>query len=292
MSVVHGAVPVTVIDADHRGLSFGLGEVWEYRSYLLHLARREIKGRYRATSLGHMWLFIRPLMEMATYVLIFGLVLGLKSSTIPYPMHVYSGVVVWIFFQSSGVRASSSLTGARALLDKVFFPRLIVPLVQIGANALDLLIASGLIIGLIAYYWFLGPLIFGTPAFVPSPRWAVLIFPLFFVMLLTITTGFSLLMAAWQVYSADVGMIVPVLLRLGMYFTPVIYPLSRVPEAYRDVYLLNPMAVILEGLRWTVFGTASPPALYILWAGAVSLGLLIWGLWAFRKTERTIVDIL
>jgi lipopolysaccharide transport system permease protein len=231
-------------------------------------------------------------MEMGVYVLVFGIFLGIKTTVIPYPLHVYSGIIVWIFFQNSAVRGSSSLVGNRALMDKVYFPRLIMPLVQIGANALDMLMAALLVLALIAYYWLVGPLVFGREAFVPDPGWAVLLFPVFVLMLMAFVVGFSLLMAVWQLHSADIGLMLPVLLRLGMYMTPVLYPLSRVPTDYQSIYLLNPMAVILEGLRWTMFGTAAPPMGYVLWAAGASTALLVWGLWAFRQTERTIVDVL
>jgi lipopolysaccharide transport system permease protein len=210
----------------------------------------------------------------------------------PYPLFLYSGLIVWIFVQNSITRAASSLASSRGLMDKIYFPRAIIPLVQIGANALDLLMAGLVILLLVFYYAFIGPALFNTEAYVPRPGYAILLLPAFLLLLALFVVAVALLMAVWQVYSTDVGLVLPVALRLGMYLSPVVYPVERVPAAILPYYFLNPVAVILESFRWTLFGSSPPPLPHVLWTVGLTLILLVVGLATFRRVERSMVDIL
>lgn len=284
------AQPTRVIEAGRVEAGALLAELWEYRAYFLYLLNREIKGRYRPTSLGRLWLFIRPLMEMGVYALIFGVFLGVKSAHMPFPLYLYSGVIVWIFLQNSLTRGAASLAGSRPLMDKIFFPRMIVPMIQVGANALDLCVAGLVIVLLVVWYALLHPIFWGGDPFIPSPGWALLAFPVFVLFLLAFVTASSLLMAVWQVYASDVGLILPVALRMLMYMSPVLYPATRIPEWLLPYFYLNPMAVLLDGIRWSLFGSPPPPMPQTIAAGIEVILMLLIAVLVFRRTERNMID--
>lgn len=283
---------VLVIARGRFDWSLGLGEVWQYRSYLLHLLMREIRGRYRPTSFGQLWLFIRPVSEMLVYALVFGVLFGIRTAEMPYPLFLYSGIILWIFLMSSVVRAGSSLAASRGLMDKIYFPRMIVPLVHVSANALDFCMAA-LVIGLLViYYAVAGPIVFGTAPFVPRPGWAILLLPAFVALLLAFVVAISLLIAVWQVYSSDVALALPVVLRLMMYLSPVVYGIDRIPAQFRPYYEMNPISVMLHGFRWSLLGGTPPPLPQTLFAVALTVILLVMALLTFRRVERTMVDVL
>ena len=283
---------VLVIARGRFDWSFGLRDVWQYRAYLSHLLAREVRGRYRPTSFGHLWLFIRPLLEMLVYALVFGVLFGVRTAEMPYPLYLYSGLILWIFLMSSVVRAGSSLASSRGLMDKIYFPRMIVPLIQIGANALDFVMAA-LVIGLLVFYYaVISPFAFGSERFLPDPGWAILLLPVFVALLLAFVVATSLLVAVWQVFSADVGLVLPVVLRLMMYLSPVVYSVDHVPAQFRSYYELNPVCILLQGFRWTLLGGPPPRLLPTLLAIGLILALVAIALLAFRRVERSMVDIL
>lgn len=244
-----------------------------------YLVGRDLKGRYRGMSLGWAWIILRPLLEMLTYLLVFGYIIGLRTADIPYPLHIYSGLVAWLFFSGCVVAAASSLGSNRGLMSKVFFPRLIVPLVTIGAGVVDLLVAGSLAVVL-------------AVAYQVSPGWNILALPAFLLLLVLFTLGLGLLLGAVSVDKPDLLMAAPVVLRVWMYLSPIAYPVSLVPERFRELYLLNPFAVIIEGLRSSIAGSAMPSNGSLLYVSLLTALLLFLGLWRFRRTEQRMIDFL
>lgn len=274
-----GGASVTIITSSEGVAGFGLREVLEYFELLRFMIARDLKSRYRPTNLGRMWIFLRPILEMCTYIVIFGYVLGVRTTHVPYPLHIYSGLVFWIMFSSVVSASSTSLASNRHLMSKVYFPRLIVPLVTLGLALMDLLVAGSLLFLLMVVYRI-------------TPALPILALPLFILLLTMLTLGVGLAIAAHSVDSADIGIALPVVLRILMYASPITYPIELVPADFRDLYLLNPFATILEGFRWSLLGTPLPSVGHLVLATLVTGLLLYNGLLRFRQTERRLVDFL
>lgn len=270
---------VTIITSSKGATGFGLPEVWEHFELLRFMISRDLKSRYRPTNLGRMWIFLRPILEMCTYIAIFGYVLGVRTTHIPYPLHIYSGLVFWIMFSSVVSASSTCLASNRHLMSKVYFPRLIVPLVTLGLGLMDLLVAGSLLLLLMVVYRI-------------APGLPILALPLFILLLTMLTLGAGLTVAAYSVDSADIGIALPVALRILMYASPITYPTDLVPAQFRDLYLLNPLATILEGFRWSLLGTPLPSMGHLALATLATGVFLFVGLNRFRNTERRLLDFL
>lgn len=268
-----------VIEPGRTARALGIPDAWEHRHLFQFLVARDLKGRYRGMALGWLWILIRPLLEMLTYLVVFGYIIGLRTADIPYPLHIYSGLVAWLFFSGCVVASASSLAANRGLMSKVFFPRLIIPLVSIGTGVVDLLVAGILVVALAALYRV-------------SPGASILALPAFLLLLVVFTLGVGLLLASASVDKPDVVLAAPVVLRVWMYLSPIAYPVSLVPAQYRELYLLNPFAVIIEGLRASIAGLPLPSSGSLLYVSVLSVLLFLLGLWAFRRTEQRMIDYL
>ena len=263
-------------------------DLWTYRHLVQYLASRELKGRYRAFSLGRAWFLIKPLSEMLVYVLIFGVVLKLHRGSLPYPVHVYTGLIAWLFFSSAASRISNSFNAYRGMMTKVYFPRLVPPIVATVVEAADMGAAFAFGILLMAVY-ILVPGLMG-PDEHAAPGWGLLTLPLWLLLLLIWTTGVGLFAASKSVKHRDVGMILSIVMRVWMYTAPVIYPISYIPERWLWLYRMNPVAVIIEGFRASLTGQALPPLSAIAWTLGAGVFLLCYAVVLYRRTERDIVD--
>jgi lipopolysaccharide transport system permease protein len=268
-----------VIEPGRAARALGIPDAWQHRTLFQFLVARDLKGRYRGTALGWLWILVRPLLEMLTYLTVFGYIIGVRTADIPYPLHIYSGLVAWLFFSGCVLTAAGSLTANRGLMSKVFFPRLIIPLVSIGAGIIDLLVAGTLVVVL-------------ALAYRVSPGMNVVALPAFLLLLVVFTMGVGLLLASASVDSPDLLLAAPVVLRVWMYLSPIAYPVSLVPERFRELYMLNPFTVIIEGLRASVAGIGFPSGRSLFYVSALSALLLLLGLWRFRRTEQRMVDFL
>jgi lipopolysaccharide transport system permease protein len=274
----HTHVPTLVIQPTKGWGRLGLHEVWEYRDLLYFLLWRDIKGRYRQMALGPLWIVLRPLFNMVLFTLIFGKVAKLPSDGIPYPLFTYSALLPWTFFSGAVMGASGSLLGHKDLIAKVYFPRLIVPVVSILSGLVDFTISFIILLGMMVFYGYF-------------PTFAILTIPLYLLVVAATALTVGLWAASWIVHYHDVMEIISYGVRGWMYATPVVYALSIVPERWRTLYRLNPMANVIEGFRWALLGTGeSPDALFLL-STLLVIPFLIAGAFYFRRTERTIVDI-
>jgi len=270
---------IIVVEATSGWRAVDLGELWAYRELLIILAWRDVRVRYRQTVLGILWVLGQPLLTMVLFTLVFNRVARLQSgSAIPYPLFVLSGVVLWTFFSATINRAGNSLIGASYLISKVYFPRLIIPLSNVVVELVDFFVAALLLGALMAWYQVI-------------PTASFLLLPLPIVICGFMAIGFGLWIAALNVEYRDVRVIIPFILQLAMYATPVVYPISALPLRYRRFAELNPMSGVIESFRAAIFGTPFS-RIALVWSAAISVVVMVSGMYYFKRVERRFADIL
>jgi lipopolysaccharide transport system permease protein len=271
-------IPVFRIEPSRGWADLRLRELWEYRELLHFLAWRDVKVRYKQTLLGGTWAIIQPLSAMVIFSLVFGRLAKMPSDGVPYPIFSYAALVPWTFFANGLGQVSNSLVGSANLLKKVYFPRLLIPIAAVLAGLIDFLLAFVVLLAMMLYY---GPL----------PTLNVLWLPLLLLLALLTVLGAGLWLAAMNVQFRDVRHIVPFLIQLWLFATPIVYPSSLLSEPWRTLYGLNPMAGVVEGFRWALLGTDTAPGVMVIFSGLVALGLLIGGAFYFRRMEKTFADV-
>jgi homopolymeric O-antigen transport system permease protein len=270
---------ILVIRATRGWRSIDLPEIWAYRELLLIFAWRDLKVRYRQTLFGALWVMGQPLVTMLIFTLLFGRVARLNVTTaVPYPVFVLSGLLLWNFIAGAIHHVGNSLLGASYLISKAYFPRLVVPLSNVVTNLADFGVAALLLVPVMLWYRFL-----------PGP--GILLAPLLVVLATMFALGVGLWIAALNIEYRDIRIVIPWVLQVAMYVTPVIYPLSALPERYRVLAVVNPVSGIVETFRATLFGTPVPFA-PLLWSVGSSAILLATGAYYFRRVERRFADIL
>lgn len=267
----------SIIEAQKGWLPVNLRELWRYRELSYILAWRDVKIRYKQTVLGAAWAVFQPVISMIVFTVFFGNLVKVPSDNLPYPIFVYAGLLPWTFFANSLASASNSLIGQSNLISKVYFPRLLIPFSTFGAFILDFFISLLIMFIMMLYYGI-------------SPSTSLFIFPVLFVATMATALGMGTLLSALSVAYRDVKYVVPFLIQLWMYATPVIYPVSIVPERWRWLLSLNPMAGLIDGYRSAFLGKPLDwPHLGI--SMATSVVLLLFGLFYFKKVERRFADI-
>jgi len=255
-----------------------LGELWQYRYLFLILVWRILRVRYQQTVIGVAWAVLQPLLLAFVFTVIFGMLANIPTNGQPYPIFVLSGLLVWLFVAQAFTQASTSIVGHAFLVTKIYFPRVILLFAAIAAALVDFCCAFALLVLLMIWYG-IAPSI-GTLFFIP-------------MLLLAILTvfGLSLWMSALYVPYRDVGHLLPFLVQLWMFLSPVIYPTTLLPPKYSFLYALNPIVVVIDTSRWA-FAAGPPPA---NWMVAVSCGmtllLVVSGIWFFRRREPTFADV-
>lgn len=275
-----GRRPVRRIQPSRGLVPVSLGELWRYHELLYYLVWREIKARYKQTYLGIGWAVLRPLVLMVVFAAIFGGLAGIDSGTgAPYPLFLYAGLLPWTYFQSAVTAGSLSLLNNGPLISKAYFPRLYAPLASVCTPLVDF--ALGLVVMLGLFAWYKEP-----------PSWHIVALPLFLLLGLAVALGVGLWVAGAAVRYRDVGFALPFVAQVWMYLTPVVYPVSLVPPRFHWLLALNPMTAVVEGTRWSLIGKPPPSAGALLAGVAVTAFLVVSGLFLFRRTERTIVDLI
>jgi lipopolysaccharide transport system permease protein len=279
-SVSSETLPRIVIEPPKGWVRLDLRGLWEYRELLYFLAWREIKVRYKQTLLGAAWAIIQPVFTMLVFSLFFGKLAKMPSDGIPYPIFTFAALVPWTFFSNAVTQASSSLVNSGHLVSKVYFPRLAIPLAAVFAGAIDFIIAFVLLVLVTT----------GIYGIWPSAK--VLWLPCFFVLAFIIALGVGLWLSAINVQYRDIRYVVPFLMQLWMFATPIAYPTSIVPERWRMLYAMNPMVGVIEGFRWALVGTTEPPTSMVAVSGLVAVVLVASGAVYFRQLERAFADII
>lgn len=271
--------PITVIQPSRGWVSLSLRDLWEYRELLYFLAWRDIKVRYKQTVLGAGWAIIQPVITMIVFSVIFGKFAKIPSDDIPYPIFSFCALLPWNYFAAALARSSGSLVGSAHLISKVYFPRLVIPISSLLAGLVDFAIAFVVLIGLMIWY--------GV-----APTASILWFPAFLLMAVITALGVGLWLGALNVQYRDVQYLVPFLSQIWMFATPVVYPTSMIPEGWRLLYGLNPMAGVVEGFRWALLGKSEGPGPMLALSVAIAMTLLISGALYFRRIERTFADVI
>ena len=269
--------PLVVITPPRGWRSLGLEELWEYRELLSVLAWRDVSVRYKQSIVGVGWVLVQPLASALLFTVIFGHFARLPSDGLPYPVFAYSALLPWNFFSRAFSDTSNSLVGATHLVTKVYFPRLILPLSRVLGGLVDFAVSLLVLALLMGWY--------GV-----RPGWAVLLLPLFLALAGAAALGVGLWLTALHVRYRDVGYVIPFVLQLWMFATPVAYSGAIVPERWRPLYGLNPMVGVVEGFRWALLGTAPPHAAGLAVTAAIELAVLVGGLYYFRRAEQSIAD--
>lgn len=259
--------------------SLGLYDLWEYRELVFFLVVREIQGIYRQTALGVSWIFIRPVINMALLTIVFGGLVKVSSDNLPYPLFSLAALIPWGYFSNAVMRTSRSLVDNTHVISKVYFPRMALPLAAAISGLVDM--AASFMV------FFFVLLLYRMPL-----RASMLWLPV----LILITMAFSLAVGLWlatlSVMYRDVSFAIAFLLQALMYASPIIYSASLVPASLQFVYQLNPMTGLIQGFRWALLGSGEVPGFMFLLSILIILIALISGAFIFRRTERTIVDIL
>lgn len=254
-------------------------ELWRYRDLALQLAARDITVRYRQTALGAAWAVLQPIGFMVVFSLFFGRLAGVSSDGLPYALFSLAGLVPWTFFSTVTTLGADSLVSNEALVSKIYFPRIFLPAGTIAAGLVDLAISFAILI-VVAVIW----------GFVPS--WSILVLPLLLAILIATALGVASTLSAVNVRFRDVRYVVPFLVQMWLFVTPIAYPSSLLDEPWRTVSALNPMVGVVEGFRWAVLGHMDAPFALIGVSAAAALVLLIAGLAYFDRVERGFADII
>lgn len=259
--------------------SLDLGEVWRYRELLYFLTRRDISVRYKQTALGAAWAVLQPVLLMVVFTAVFGTLARIPSDGLPYPLFAFAALLPWQLFSFALTEASNSLVGNQRLITKVYFPRLVIPLASTLPAVVDFGIAFVVLLALMT--WF---------AVVPTV--AVVALPIFVGLALMTSLGVGIWLSALNVEYRDVRYTLPFLTQLWFFATPIVYPASLLPEPWRTLLGLNPMAGVVEGFRWALLGTAAPAAGLIAASAIVALVVLLTGTLYFRRVERGFADVI
>ena len=279
-AALHPATPLRRIRSTTRRTPLDLRELWRYRDLWLTLALRDVKLRYRQTALGVAWVVLLPLLASGIFTLVFGVVAKLPSDGSPYFLFVFAGYLGWNAFQNTLHRCGISLIGNTALVTKVYFPRIILPAASVLASLLDF--AIGVVMLLLVL------LVRGE---LPSPLSLAMV-PLFMLLLQLVALGAGFFSAALSVRFRDVQYVVPFLIQLLLYASPVAYGITAVPEGVRKFYLLNPIAPLLDGLRTALLGRGDIHWLAIGGSAVVSVALFAAGTVFFLYQDRQYADVI
>ena len=266
-----------MIEPPSRFWNIQLDELWAYRELLFFLVWRDIKVRYKQTILGAAWAIIQPVTTMLIFSLIFGKFAKIETGDIPYPIFSYAALLPWQLFAKAMTESSMSLVSNGQFITKIYFPRLYIPTASVLSGVVDFFLSLTVLIGMMFYYQ------------VPV-SWKLLLLPALIVITILVSLSVSLWLSAINVKYRDVRFLLPFLVQVWMYATPIAYPISIVPESWRFVYSLNPMVGLIESYRWIILGSEISSWGSVLISAFLFIFILAGGLWYFQKTEMTFAD--
>lgn len=259
-----------------RGLHLGLRDLWEYRELLFSLIEKNIRVRYKQTLIGAAWAIFQPLFMVITFSIVFGKLAKIPAGEVPYPVFTSGGVLLWSYFSSAISGAANSLVDYRGVITKVYFPRVILPLVPIGVGAVDFAVALLAVVGMMLIYGY-------------TPSLTIIWSPVFFLLTAFTALSIGLWLAAWNALYRDVRYVLPYFIQVWLFASPVVYPTSLLPTQWQWLYALNPMVGLIEGFRWSLTGQGAPSVLLGVSLSVVGV-IFLTGLAYFHKIERTLVD--
>jgi lipopolysaccharide transport system permease protein len=270
---------ILTIKPAHGWISLNLKDLWTYRELLYFLAWRDVKVRYKQTALGVAWAVIQPLMTMIVFTIFFGRLAKVPSDGLPYPVFNFCALLPWTLFSRALGESSNSLVANSNLISKVYFPRLVIPIATIVAGLVDFAIAFIILFGMMVYYGI-------------APSVDIFTLPVFISFAIVTALAVSLWLSALNVEYRDVRYTIPFLTQIWMFASPIAYSTTLVPEQWRTIYGLNPMAGVIEGFRWALLGKVQPNWGLLSVSGVIVLTLLVTGLIYFKRMEKTFADII
>ena len=271
-------IPIIRIAPPHGWFDFKLRGLWQYRELLYFFVWRDIKIRYKQTVVGAAWAVFQPLMTMAVFSLFFGKLAKIPSNGLPYPVFYFSALLPWTYFSGALQNATSVVVEQQRVITKVYFPRLVLPLSAVVAGLIDFSIGFVVFLVMMAYYRIV-------------PSLPIFFFPLFLLMAVLTALGVGLFLSALNAIYRDVRYVLPFLVQFWMFASPVAYPSSLVPQRWRWLYELNPMAGVIDGFRWSLTGKGQPPGILLAVSASMVVLLVAAGTVYFQKMEGTIADV-
>jgi lipopolysaccharide transport system permease protein len=272
--------PMRVYIQPSRGLlDLELKTIWDYRELLYFFVWKDVKVRYKQTLLGAGWAVLQPLLTMVIFTIVFRKFAKVPSDGLPYPIFTYTALLPWTYFSQAVSRSGMSLVSNGALVGKIYFPRLILPMAGTVAPMVDFAMAFVVLLGMMIWYGIV-------------PTTGVLALPIFLLLAMMTALSVGVFLSAVNVKYRDVNYTIPFLVQFWMFVSPVAYPVSLVPEQWRLLYSLNPMAGVIEGFRWALLGKASPDFEVMAISGAVVLCLFAGAIIYFKHAERTFADLI
>jgi lipopolysaccharide transport system permease protein len=268
-----------IIKPKHGWQLIDFKELQAYRGLFYFLMLRDIKIKYKQTVLGAAWAIIQPFFTMIVFSLFFGTLAKVPSDNIPYPIFSYAGLVIWTYFANSLSVSANSLVGNTELINKVYFPRMLVPIAPVVAGLLDFIIALSVLLIMMLFY-----------GLYPTPR--LFLFPVLTLLTVMIASGVGMWLAALNAQYRDIKYTVPFLIQLWMFVSPIVYPASMVPERFRAWYAINPMAGVVESFRSILLNKTPIPLGMLTISTIMAIVLLVSGALYFRKMERTFADVI
>lgn len=270
--------PVLRITPPRGWLELRLHELWQYRELLYFLVWRDLKVRYKQTAIGAAWAVLQPFMTMVVFSLFFGKLAHIPSSGLPYPIFYFSALLPWMYFATALQNATNTVVDHQHVITKVYFPRLVLPCSAVLSGLVDFAVSFVVLLAMMLYYRIV-------------PTVTTLLLPAFLLLAVLTALGVGLWLSALNALYRDVRYVVPFLIQFWLFASPVAYPSSLVPERWRWLYGLNPMAGVIEGFRWAITGHGQPPGVMMLASAAVVAMLLFGGLVFFNRMETTIADV-
>lgn len=269
---------VTVVRPREGWTTLDLRAVWDQAALVYFLAWRDVKVRYRQTVIGVTWAILQPFLTMVVFTVLFGRLAGISSDGHPYPIFAFSALVPWTYFTHALTKASSSVVANRAVVTHVYFPRLVLPIAAVLGGLMDFAIAFAILLAMMAAYGVV-------------PTAAIWTLPFFILLMVATALGMGLWLSALNVQYRDISNALPFVIQLWLFLTPVAYPSSMIPPAWRQVYGLNPMAGVTDGMRWALLGSAQMSWQLVAVSTIAAAALLLSGLYFFRSREDGFADV-
>ena len=273
---------ITYVSSKQKWFSVNLKEIWKYRDLIILFVKRDLTTNYKQTVLGPLWIIINPLLSTTVFTVIFGVIAGIPTDGTPQFLFYMSGNILWNFFSSCLNRASGTFLGNARLFGKVYFPRLVMPISGILYNLINFMLQTAVYVILVIVYSLIGANV--------HPNLLIILAPFLVLQTALLGTGMGLIISSITTKYRDLNVLVSFGVSLLMYITPVVYPISRVPENFRWLMLLNPVAPIVETYRCAFLGSGSFEWQFLLISLAVTLAVLFWGVIVFNKVEKNFID--
>lgn len=271
--------PCNVIEPRKGLFQLDLISIWHGRELLCFLIWRDVLTRYKQTAIGAAWVIVQPLITMILFTLVFGRLANIPSEGIPYPLFAFTALLPWSYFAQALSRTSNSVVNSANLVTKIYFPRLLIPIGASLAPVIDLIFSLVVLVIMMVWYKIV-------------PTWGILSIPLFLGLAILTALAVGLWASAFNVKYRDVGSIIPFVIQIWMYASPVAYPVSMVPEKWRLIYSLNPMVGVIEGFRWALLDKGNPDFVAMAVSAAVVAFLLAGGIVYFKKMEQSFADVI